>query len=279
MLKQFQSVSSFLIFLSVWVFSFGDTKKIHSIDIILQGPRTVSESFIRQNLQVEEGAIFRESSIDKSIRNLMDSGTIQDVKVYLDPDLENDEKVALVFKVKTKARVGEISFNGNDKISDKKLSKSISTKLGQMLDLSKVNADLKVLEDLYLEKGYWNIRIKSQVIDSTEKDEAKLVFEILENEKRKISKISFIGNVNLKKDKLLDVMETAEWRFWRFWSARSKYRPRILEDDLEKLKEAYRNEGFLGVRLEQNNVRIIPYASKSLELQIEILRKPFFLWR
>ncbi len=271
MLKQFQSVSSFLIFLSVWVFSFGDTKKIHSIDIKLQGPRTVSESFIRQNLQVEEGAIFRESSIDKSIRNLMDSGTIQDVKVYLDPDLENDEKVALVFKVKTKARVGEISFNGNDKISDKKLSKSISTKIGQMLDFSKVNADLKVLEDLYLEKGYWNIRIKSQVIDSTEKDEAKLVFEILENEKRKISKISFIGNANLKKDKLLDVMETAEWRFWRFWSARSKYRPRILEDDLEKLKEAYRNEGFLGVRLEQNNVRIIPYASKSLELQIELI--------
>ena len=75
----------------------------------------------------------------------------------------------------------------------------------------------------------------------------------------------------MKKDKLLDVMETAEWRFWRFWSARSKYRPRILEDDLEKLKEAYRNEGFLGVRLEQNNVRIIPYASKSLELQIEII--------
>ena len=32
-------------------------------------------------------------------------------------------------------------------------------------------------------------------------------------------------------------METAEWRFWRFWSARSKYRPRILEDDLEKLDD------------------------------------------
>jgi len=271
MLKQIQSVSSFLIFLSVWAFSFGDTKKIHSINIILQGPRTVSESFIRQNLQVEEGAIFRESAIDKSIRNLMDSGTIQDVKVYLDPDAENDDKVALVFKVKTRSRVGEISFNGNDKISDKKLFKSISTKLGQMLDLSKINADLKVLEDLYLEKGYWKIKIKSQVTQSSEQDEAKLVFEILENEKRKISKISFLGNTNLKKDKLLDVMETAEWRFWRFWSARSKYRPRILEDDLEKLKEVYRNEGFLGVRLEQNNVRIIPYASKSLELQIELI--------
>ena len=61
------------------------------------------------------------------------------------------------------------------------------------------------------------------------------------------------------------------------WSARSKYRPRILEDDLEKLKEVYRNEGFLGIRIEQKNVRIIPYASpipftdQNLELQIEVL--------
>ena len=108
-------------------------RKFIPLILYCKDQRTVSESFIRQNLQVEEGAIFRESSIDKSIRNLMDSGTIQDVKVYLDPDLENDEKVALVFKVKTRARVGEISFNGNDKISDKKLSKSISTKLVKCL--------------------------------------------------------------------------------------------------------------------------------------------------
>ena len=40
-------------------------------------------------------------------------------------------------------------------------------------------------------------------------------------------------------------METAPWRFWRFWSKRSKYRPEILEDDLEKLRDYYRNEGFL----------------------------------
>ena len=51
----------------------------------------------------------------------MDSGTIQDAKVYVDPDLGDDEKIALVFKVKTRARVGKISFNGNIKIKDKKI--------------------------------------------------------------------------------------------------------------------------------------------------------------
>ena len=146
-----------------------------------------------------------------------------------------------------------------------------------MLDPSKINADLKALKDLYLEKGYWNVRVQSQVLDSAEQDEATLVFEIMENDKREITKIGFLGNENLKKNKLLDEMETAEWALWRFWSARSKYRPRILEDDLEKLKEVYRNEGFLGIRIEQKNVRIIPYASpipftdQNLELQIEVL--------
>ena len=37
-------------------------------------------------------------------------------------------------------------------------------------------------------------------------------------------------------------METAPWRFWRFWSKRSKYRPTILEEDIAKLKNLYRNE-------------------------------------
>ena len=75
MLKQYQSVLAFFLFLSVGLFSFGE-KKILPLKLS-RGPRTVSESFIRQNLQVEEGSAFRESSIDKSIRNLMDSGTIQ----------------------------------------------------------------------------------------------------------------------------------------------------------------------------------------------------------
>ena len=68
-----------------------------------------------------------------------------------------------------------------------------------MLDPSKINADLKALKDLYLEKGYWNVRVQSQVLDSAEQDEATLVFEIMENDKREITKIGFLGNENLKK--------------------------------------------------------------------------------
>ena len=60
-------------------------KSISKIDVNIFGPPTVGKSYIKQNLQVEEGGIYKSVSIDKSIRNLMDTGTIEDVKVFIDP--------------------------------------------------------------------------------------------------------------------------------------------------------------------------------------------------
>ena len=62
-------------------------KSISKIDVNIFGPPTVGKSYIKQNLQVEEGGIYKSVFIDKSIRNLMDTGTIKDVKVFIDPCL------------------------------------------------------------------------------------------------------------------------------------------------------------------------------------------------
>ena len=66
-------------------------KVISSIEIEVSGPPTVGKSYIKQNLQVEEKGIYRTTSIDKSIRNLIESGSIKDVKVFIDPKKSNKE--------------------------------------------------------------------------------------------------------------------------------------------------------------------------------------------
>jgi outer membrane protein insertion porin family len=65
-------------------------------------------------------------------------------------------------------------------------------------------------------------------------------------------------------------METAPWRFWRFWSKRSRYRPAVLEEDLNNLRSAYRDEGFLDVSIEQSGVKIIPSGKSSLEMVLKV---------
>ena len=62
-----------------------DGKTISSISIELEGPDTIGKSFILQNLQIETGIPYKSNAIDKSITNLMGTGAIDDVKVFLDP--------------------------------------------------------------------------------------------------------------------------------------------------------------------------------------------------
>ena len=49
-----------------------------------------------------------------------------------------------------------------------------------------------------------------------------------------------------------------------------KYRPQILDDDLEKLRDTYRNEGFLDVKIEQSSVKLNPIGKTKIELVIGV---------
>ena len=247
-----------------------DGKIISSITIELEGPDTIGKSFILQNLQIETGIPYKSNAIDKSITNLMATGAIDDVKVFLDPKTSTENEVALVFKVYTKARIGTIIFDGNKKLSNRKLEKAIEISIGELLDESEIKADQRALEELYLEKGFWNSQVDSQInLDEGERS-VSVVFKVIENEKRKISKITFEGNENISDKKLLKEMETAPWRFWRFWSKRSRYRPDVFEEDLAKLRTAFRDEGFLDVSIEQSGVRILPIGSSSLDIALKV---------
>ncbi len=247
-----------------------DGKKISGIEIQLVGPKTLGESFILQNLQVEKGIPYDATSIDKSIRNLISTGSVEDVRVFLDTDKSDEDEVALIFKVWTKSRIGKIVFEGNKKLSDRKLEKTISLKEGDLLDEATLKEDQNLVAEKYLEKGYWNSSIDVKVDRGDRQSAVNIQFNIVEGEKRTISKILFEGNGALEAKKLLKVMETAPWRFWRFWSKRSKYRPEILEEDLEILRETYRNEGFLDVKIEQSSVKVNPVGKSDIELVIGV---------
>jgi outer membrane protein insertion porin family len=273
-MRFFRTFFPFLFFLFglalLWAQVSPDGKKISGIEIQLVGPKTLGESFILQNLQVEQGIPYDATSIDKSIRNLISTGSVEDVRVYLDSDKSDEDEVSLIFKVWTKSRIGKIVFEGNKKLSDRKLEKTISLKEGDLLDEATLKEDQNLVTEKYLEKGYWNSSLDVKVDRGDGKSPVSIKFNIVEGEKRTISKILFEGNSALEAKKLLKVMETAPWRFWRFWSKRSKYRPEILEEDLEILRETYRNEGFLDVKIEQSSVKVNPVGKSDIELVIGV---------
>ena len=76
----------------------------------------------------------------------MSTDAVEDVRVYIDEDKTNEEKVSLVFQVRGKPRIEKILFKGNNKYSDKKLLKAIDSGVGELLSSYKLRGDQRRLK-------------------------------------------------------------------------------------------------------------------------------------
>ena len=97
------------------------TKEITDIEIQIIGPQTEPSSFKIYSWTMLHTIL----SQDRSIRNLIETGAIADVRAFIDPVKSTDKTISLLFKV-TIAKL-KVSLFWND-VSDKKLSKTISLK-------------------------------------------------------------------------------------------------------------------------------------------------------
>ena len=129
----------------------------------------------------------------------MDTGSIKDVKVFVDPENSNQDGLGVVFKVVTKPRIEKIIFDGNDELSDKKLSKTIVSYKGELYDESVAKSDKILLENLYLEKGFWNSSVNYQVIAS-KNDPSKIILNLMCERmiREKYEKFFFLETLNSK---------------------------------------------------------------------------------
>ena len=75
--------------------------------------------------------------------------------------------------------------------SESKARKIITLNAGDLVDEALLKSDLILLKEKYLEKGYWNSIIDSQIIKDDSNEEVTLLYKIVEGDKRSISKVFF----------------------------------------------------------------------------------------
>ncbi|HEY1718867.1 MAG TPA: POTRA domain-containing protein, partial [Verrucomicrobiae bacterium] len=165
--------------------------KIEKVDIKFVGPAAVSEQFIRANLRVKAGDIYLPNSTQDDVHSLYGTGQFYNIRVTVDP--ADDGGVNLTFIVQARPRISEIKLEGNKKLSDSKLKKKITVKVGEPLDEQKLFTDVQEMKKLYEKYGHPDTQIRYvQNIDENA-GRASVTFEIVETPKVKIEKIEFIG--------------------------------------------------------------------------------------
>ena len=102
-------------------------------------------------------------------------------------------EVIIRFTVTERPIIGRISFVGNSGLRRNELLDTISIKLNEVVNQAKISIDEQAIVTKYLEKGYPDIKVRSETQPSGE-GTINLSFYITEGEKISISEFRFEGN-------------------------------------------------------------------------------------
>lgn len=239
--------------MAVFVFCcavFAQSAIIKSIDF--QGNVRTSSDAISQNISSRVGSPLNRDQIRQDIKSLYKLGQFDDIKV--DTKMERDG-VHLVYSFSEKPVIAEVGFDGNKKIKSDDLRKDITVKTFSPLDEKDLSESKEKIREAYAKKGYYLASVDHH-IEATEAGEAKLVFDVEENQGVIIRRVDFIGNKVFKDGDLRDVVKTKKKGMFSFVTGSGKYNEEQLKQDALLLTFHYLNHGYLKVKVQQPKVTI-----------------------
>ncbi len=228
-------------------------QKFEELSVEVTGNQRIDSNAIISFLALKDDQDIDETAISNALSNVYATGLFADVNV-------SKESGTLLVKVVENPIISEISFEGNNRISNEDLTNEITLAPRAVYTKPALKKDVKRILDLY----HKNARFATQVVPKViqlEQNRINVVFEIDEGEQSEISKISFVGNKAYDNDKLRRVVSTKESRWYRFFSSDDNYDPERLAFDQELLRRYYVSHGYADFRVLDASAELTPDKS------------------
>lgn len=216
--------------------------RVAAIDLKFVGPKEVNEQLIRANISVRVGDTFSPTAVDQDVRNLYAMGLFLNIRVNQEA---TPAGIALTYTLQARPKLTEISFSGNKKYSNKKLTKLIKSKIGQPLDEQLLFNDTQEIKKKYAGAGYPDTQVKYVLSVDEPAGRATVRFEVAENAKQRIINVVFEGASAFPQKKLRKVVKTRRWWFMSWITGSGKLKPAELDEDRERLREYYWDRGYI----------------------------------
>ena len=154
----------------------------------------------------------------------------------------------LIITVEEYPTINEISFEGNKKFTDEKLSSYIETRSRYVFSPKTLEADVAELQNVYRNSGRLSARINPKVIKLSD-NRVDLIFEIYEGSIVEIEKITFVGNRNFSDRRLRRVLSSKQAGLFRKIISRDNLINEKISLDKKLLADFYKNRGFANFQI------------------------------
>lgn len=233
------------------------------VDIRIEGNQRIEADAIQRVLQVKPGQTFLPKAISDDLRAVFKMGYFDDVRVTTE-DLPEGRRVTFV--VTEKPTILGIGISGNEVYDDDKIREMLTVKTGSVLNLNNVRVNVGVIEQLYRDKNYHNVKVQ-YAVNPLENNQVNLEFTVEEGEKISIERIAFEGNQTFGEKELKKQMQSSE-RGWMSWLTDSGDLDREkLNQDVISIANFYQDQGFINVKVSDPEVVFQP---EGIEIAIKI---------
>ncbi len=236
----------------------GNAPTVRRVEVKFTGVATVTEAIVRANMSLREGMPYDETIVDRDIRSLYRTGLFEFVEVRRSP--APNGQVDVVFEVRPKPRVGAIRFEGNRRVSTRRLEAETTIRNNFALDERMVKDDTDKLLEYYRKNGYSQAEVDYVIERNPVTGFGTVVFKINEGEKVKIGRVEFVGNERVGNRALRKQMQVKRWWFLSWLTGSGRFDDRKFDEDLDKVRDFYRERGYLDVEIDANKI-VFSYPS------------------
>jgi outer membrane protein insertion porin family len=219
---------------------------IRSIDVKYVGPQTISRERILAQIRTKVGEPYSDTVVEQDIRGLYSSGSIQNVRIFGEPE---GEGVKVTVVVQTRAMVNEIEIDGAQRLGVKRLRKEIGIKINTPVNESALQEGRQKIIDTYKGRGYNDVDVQFRVDTDDTRGTARVVFTITEGVKGTVSRVNFEGNRVFSDRILRKQMKTRGKTLIAFLDKSGRLQETQLAQDLDSIREYYQNHGYIDIEI------------------------------
>jgi len=218
----------------------------------VQGNRRIETSTILAKIKTREGGVFSPSQVKEDIKTLYQLGHFEDVQVKTE-GFENGLKV--IFMVREKPLVREITFEGNEELTTEKLKEGLTLLPRTAFNMQIIQENAEKIRLKYQDAGYYDA-IVVPVISELKGGDRNVVFFIEEGRKVKLSNISITGNKAISSDEIRSHLKNQEYWLFSFMGRSGVLRTDELKEDLETIRNLYYNKGYIQVQVDEPVIKL-----------------------
>ena len=216
--------------------------RVAKIDIIpenLSAEMAFNPNNVRARMNTKAGSFFSQLEFDNDLKML----AIEYDQIEPRIEVINSE-IYITLQIWFKPTIHEIHFCGNERLSSKKLKKTLEIECGSLFERENFITAFNKLRMLYVKKGYFEADLDFTIVP-LECNQVDIEISVCEGRSGKIKEICLVGMTPLEEEELLETMVTKKYNLILSWyTGRGVYHPEMIEHDRMQIINYFQNLGY-----------------------------------